>query len=312
MQRRFAWSALSRAGSSAARAARPSGDGWTALVFLTPWLLGILVFTGLPMLASLALSFTDYDLLSPPYWIGVENYTAMLEDPRYLHSLQVTLTYVVVSVPLSVALALVIAVALSSTSASANFYRGLFYLPSLLGGSVAIGVLWRQLFGSHGLIPELIGMLGGPAISWIGNPHLANWTIIILHVWQFGAPMVIFLAGVRQIPKDVVEATIIDGANPVQRFFRITLPLLSPLILFNLVMQTITAFQAFVPAHVISGGNGGPTDSTLFYTLYLYLEGFRNFHMGYAMAMAWVLLAIIGVFTALAFRAARFWIHYES
>jgi multiple sugar transport system permease protein len=287
-------------------------DTGPALVFLTPWLLGIVLLTALPMIASAVLSFTNYDLLSLPRFIGTGNYERLLHDPRYIKSLEVTTSYVLTSVPLSVALALIIAVSLSSTSRSVNLYRSIFYLPSLLGGSVAIGVLWRQLFGGQGLVNSVLGFFGIAGTSWIGDPRYALGTLVILHIWQFGAPMVIFLAGVRQIPKEITEATIIDGASPLQRFFTITLPLLSPLILFNLVMQTITAFQAFVPAYVVSDGSGGPIDSTLFYTLYLYLEGFRNFHMGYAMAMAWVLLIIIAVFTALAFWSSRFWVHYEN
>ncbi|OJX15892.1 MAG: ABC transporter permease [Devosia sp. 67-54] len=287
-------------------------DTVPALVMLTPWLLGVTLLTALPMVASLVLSFTNYDLLSLPRFIGTANYQRLLSDPRYIQSLEVTTTYVLVSVPLSVTVALLIAVSLSSTSRSANLYRGIYYLPSLLGGSVAIGVLWRQLFGGQGLLNSVLGLFGVAGTSWIGDPRYSLGTLIILHIWQFGAPMVIFLAGARQIPKETIEASIIDGANPVQRFFRLTLPLLSPLILFNLVMQTITAFQAFVPAYVVSDGSGGPIDSTLFYTLYLYIEGFRNFHMGYAMAMAWVLLVIIAVFTALAFWSSRFWVHYEN
>ncbi|HTN61046.1 MAG TPA: sugar ABC transporter permease [Devosia sp.] len=308
--RRF-WPALTN--PAPVRAASSASDWKAALVFLTPWLLGMVLLTALPMIGSAILSFTNYDLLSAPRWIGTANYQRLLtRDPRYLQSLEVTTVYVLVSVPLSVAVALIIAVSLSATTRTANFFRGVFYLPSLLGGSVAIGVLWRQLFGSTGLVNSVLAIFGIQGTSWIGDPRYALGTLILLHIWQFGAPMVIFLAGVRQIPKEVVEATIMDGANPVQRFFRITLPLLSPLILFNLVMQTITAFQAFVPAYVVSDGSGGPVDSTLFYTLYLYLEGFRNFRMGYAMAMAWILLLIIAAFTALAFWASRFWVHYES
>jgi len=304
--------ATMRMGAAIIDKPRRRRDTGAALVFLTPWLLGIVLLTALPMIASAVLSFTNYDLLSWPRFIGTANYQRLMADPRYLQSLEVTLTYVVTSVPLSVALALIIAVSLSSTDRSANLYRSVYYLPSLLGGSVAIGVLWRQLFGGQGLVNSLLATIGVSGTSWIGDPRYALWTLIILHIWQFGAPMVIFLAGVRQIPREIVEATIIDGANPLQRFFTITLPLLSPLILFNLVMQTITAFQAFVPAYVISDGTGGPIDSTLFYTLYLYIEGFRNFHMGYAMAMAWVLLVIIAIFTALAFWSSRFWVHYEN
>ncbi len=303
-------------GKAAARhgvAASRRGEARSAFVFLLPWLLGIVFLTALPMLASFVLSFSNYDLLSPPKWVGLANYERLFtRDARYLQSLEVTTVYVLVSVPLAVAVALIIAVTLSEQTRTANAFRSIYYLPSLLGGSVAIGVLWRQLFGSSGLVNMMLGGMGFQTTSWVGDPRYALGTLIILNVWQFGAPMVIFLAGVRQIPREIVDAAIIDGATPTQRFFRITLPLLSPLILFNLVMQTITAFQAFVPAYVVSDGSGGPVDSTLFYTLYLYLEGFRNFRMGYAMAMAWILLAIIAVFTAISFYASRFWVHYES
>jgi multiple sugar transport system permease protein len=294
------------------RAPKAHRDVGPALVFLAPWLLGIVLLTALPMLASAVLSFTSYDLLSWPRFVGTNNYQWLLSDQRYIQSLEVTTTYVLVSVPLSVAVALLVAVSLSSQNRSTDLYRSIFYLPSLLGGSVAIGVLWRQVFGGQGLANSLLGMVGIQGTSWIGDPRYALGTLILLHIWQFGAPMVIFLAGVRQIPKEINEAAVIDGCSPVQRFFRITLPLLSPLILFNLVMQTITAFQAFVPAYVVSDGSGGPVDSTLFYTLYLYIEGFRNFRMGYAMAMAWVLLVIIALFTALAFWSSRFWVHYDN
>lgn len=309
-----AWARFRRQGG-VANAPAPSqrGEGRTAFVFLLPWLLGVVFLTALPMIGSFVLSFSNYDLLSPPQWVGFANYERLLtRDSRYLQSLEVTTVYVLVSVPLAVAVALIIAVTLSEQTRSANTFRSIYYLPSLLGGSVAIGVLWRQIFGSSGLVNMGLGALGFQTTSWVGDPRYALWTLIILNIWQFGAPMVIFLAGVRQIPREVVDAAIMDGATPVQRFFRITLPLLSPLILFNLVMQTITAFQAFVPAYVVSDGSGGPVDSTLFYTLYLYLEGFRNFRMGYAMAMAWILLAIIALFTAISFYASRFWVHYES
>ena len=289
------------------------GEARAALVFLAPWLLGLIGLTAMPMLGSLLLSFTNYDILSSPDWVGLANYERLFgNDRRYLQALEVTTLYVLVSVPLDVAFALIVAVTLSGSTRVANFFRGVFYLPSLLGGSVAIGVLWRQIFGSDGILTHAFGMIGLQATSWVGSPKTAIWTLIILNVWQFGAPMVIFLAGIRQIPKDITQAAIMDGAGPVKRFLLITLPLLSPLILFNLVMQMIVAFQAFVPAYVISDGSGGPIDSTLFYTLYLYIEGFKNFHMGYAMAMAWVLLAIIAGFTALAFVTARRWVHYEA
>jgi multiple sugar transport system permease protein len=185
-------------------------------------------------------------------------------------------------------------------------YRGIFYLPSLLGGSVAIAILWRQVFGAEGLVNNLLGLEG----SWISRPSTVLSTLIVLAAWQFGSPMIIFLAGLKQIPQDLYDAAAVDGAGKVSTFLRITLPLLTPIIFFNLVLQMIGAFQAFTPAFIISGGTGGPSDSTLFYTLYLYKKGFEFLDMGYASAMAWVLLLIIAVFTAVAFYTSRYWVHY--
>ena len=192
-------------------------------------------------------------------------------------------------------------------------YRATFYLPSLLGASVAIAILWRQIFGSDGLINQLLHLtLGVKPPGWVTHPDYALWTLVVLAIWQFGSPMIIFLAGLRQIPQDLYEAASMDGAGPMRQFFRITLPLLAPVIFFNLVFQTIEGFKAFTPAFIVSGGIGGPVDSTLFYSLYLYIEAFGNFRMGYASALAWLLLVIIGVFTAIAFLTSRYWVYYED
>ena len=191
-----------------------------------------------------------------------------------------------------------------------GFYRSIYYLPSLLGGSVAVAIMWRQVFSYDGIINQVLLKFGISGPSWITSPDYAIYTLVALAVWQFGSPMVIFLAGLKQIPQDVYDAAEVDGATPVSKFFSITLPLLTPIIFFNFVMQTIGAFQAFTPAYIISGGTGGPADATLFYTLYLYEQAFTNFQMGYASAMAWVLVAIIGVVTAVSFLSARYWVHY--
>src|SRR5262249_43446804 len=189
-------------------------------------------------------------------------------------------------------------------------YRALFYLPSLLGASVAIAVLWRQLFAGNGLLNHFLALFGIKGPSWISNPDYSLYTLVALSIWQFGSPMVIFLAGLRQIPKDVYEAARIDGANRRQQFLSVTLPLLTPVLFFNFVVQTIDAFKAFTPAFIISGGTGGPIDSTLFYTLYLYQEAFAFFRMGYAAALAWILVIIIAAFTAFSFLTSRYWVHY--
>lgn len=286
------------------------GDGKAALVFLAPWFAGLLVITAGPLLASLYLSFTDYDLLSDANWIGLSNYQEMLEDSRLHNSLRVTFTYVGVSVPLQLVLALGLAVVLNRGLRGLAIYRSVFYLPSLLGGSVAIAILWRQIFGDSGLVNQVLAIFGIEGNAWVSDPDYALGTLIILNVWTFGAPMVIFLAGLRQIPAMYYEAASIDGAGVWRRFFSITIPMLTPIIFFNLVLQVIGAFQAFTQAFVVSGGTGGPSDSTNFFTLYLYNQGFTSFNMGYASAMAWVLLLIIGVITAINFFASKYWVFY--
>lgn len=287
---------------------------WAAYLFLAPWLIGFLGFTLGPMLASLYLSFTRFDLLTPPQWIGLGNYTRMFTtDDRFRQAVIVTFTYLVLEVPLKLVFALGVAMLLNKGMTGVTFYRALFYVPSLLGGSVAIAVLWRQLFEGNGAVNQILfALFGVRGPAWIADPDTSLYTLVILAVWQFGSPMIIFLAGLRQIPKDLYEAASIDGASPARQFRRITLPLLAPVIFFNLVLQVIEGFKAFTPAFIVSGGTGGPIDSTLFYTLYLYQEAFAYFRMGYASALAWVLLAMIGVCTAISFLTSRYWVHYED
>jgi multiple sugar transport system permease protein len=237
----------------------------------------------------------------------------MRVDPYYLKSLSVTFTYVFVSVPLKLIFALGIAVLLNQKLRGLSFYRAVYYIPTLLGGSVAIAVLWRKLFEKNGLINDLLGSLGFTNLpGWITNPNYALGTLILLSVWQFGSSMIIFLAGLKQIPEEYYEAASVDGANRVQQFISITIPLLSPVILFTLVLQLIGAFQVFTQAYIIGGGTGGVLNSTLFYTLNLYIQGWTYHEMGYASAMAWVLLLIIGVFTAIIFKSSNWWVSYGT
>ncbi len=287
-------------------------DNLAAYLFLTPWLIGLFVITVGPMIASLYLAFTDYNLIQPPEWIGLENFSRMLSDERLHNSLRVTFTYVLVSVPLQLALALLLAVVLDRGVRGMAFYRSIFYLPSLLGSSVAIAILWKQVFGTEGLLNQLLAQVGIEGKGWISDPSTALGTLVALNVWTFGAPMVIFLAGLRQIPAMYYEAAAVDGAGAWRRFRTITMPLLTPIIFFNLVLQIIHAFQSFTQAFVVSGGTGGPSDSTMFYTLYLYDRGFGNFDMGYASAMAWFLLVIIAVLTAANFVASKYWVFYDD
>jgi len=290
-----------------------SRDNKAGYLFLLPWLIGLVVITIGPMVASLYLSFTNYSLIQAPKWSGLDNYVRMLSDTRLHNSLKVTFIYVFVSVPLQLILALAIALLLDKGMRGLSFYRSVFYLPSMLGSSVAIAVLWRQMFGTEGLVNQILRLLGFNATTgWISDPKYALSSIILLHVWTFGSPMVIFLAGLRQIPGMYYEAAAVDGATRWTRFAKITLPLLSPIIFFNLVLQIIGAFQSFTQAFVVSNGTGGPSDSTMFYTLYLYQRGFGQFQMGYASAMAWLLVVIVGVFTAINFFASKYWVFYDD
>lgn len=282
-------------------------------LFLAPWLVGFFVITLGPMLYSLYLSFTNFSLLGDPSWVGLDNYIKLFtNDPKYLDSVRVTLVYVFVSVPLQLAFALALALLLNRGLRGLPIYRSVYYLPSLIGASVAVAVLWRQMFGRGGLINQILEVFGIQGQSWIGNPDTALGTLIILNVWTFGSPMVIFLAALRQIPGYLYEAAAVDGINRRQAFVHITLPMLTPVVLFNLILQLIGAFQAFTPAFVVSGGTGGPVNSTLFYTLYLYQKGFANFQMGYASAMAWVLFIGIALVTAINFWFSKYWVHYDD
>jgi multiple sugar transport system permease protein len=293
-------------------AAKEAGrDNKAGYLFLLPWLIGLVVIVAGPMFASLYLSFTNYSLIQAPDFIGLDNYVRMFNDPRLHKSLAVTFTYVIVGVPLQLIVALAIAMLLNEGMKGLAIYRSIFYLPSMLGASVAIAVLWRQMFESDGLVNQVLRLFGFQATtSWIGDPQWALWTIILLHVWTFGSPMVIFLAGLRQIPGMYYEAASVDGASRWAQFRKITLPLLSPIIFFNLVLQVINAFQSFTQAYVVSNGTGGPADETLFYTLYLYQRGFVQFQMGYASAMAWLLVVIIAAFTAINFYFSKLWVFY--
>lgn len=295
-----------------ALSARQRRDNWAGYVFIAPWLLGFLAFTLLPILASLYLAFTDYHLTAAPNWIGLENFERMFfRDPRYWKSVRATFFYVFTAVPLRLVFALAVAMLLNNHRRLISTYRAAYYAPSIIGGSVAVAIMWRQLFASDGAVNAILGFLGIPAnTAWIGRPETAIWTLILLAAWQFGSPMLIFLAGLRQIPDTLYEAAAIDGAGAWAKFRNVTIPMLSPVIFFNLVMQMISGFLVFTQALVIT--NGGPLDTTLFYALYLYQRAFGTFQMGYGTAMAWVLLVIIAVFTALVFRFSSYWVFYED
>ena len=288
-------------------------DKIAPLVFLAPWSVGFLILTLLPMAMSLYFSFTNYNLLTPPKFIGLSNYVKMFTtDLHFMNALKVTFIYVLVSVPLQLMVSLALAIVLNKGVPGLSFFRACFYVPSLLGGSVAISILWRQIFGMQGLLNQMLQALGvDSTISWVANPNTAVWTLIILRVWQFGSPMIIFLAAIKQIPSELVEAAAIDGANRRQQIFKIMIPYISPIILFNLIMQIISAFKVFTESYIISGGNGGVLDSLLFYTLHIYNEGFGKMRMGYASALAWFLVLLMGIVTGVIFAVSKKFVHYE-
>jgi multiple sugar transport system permease protein len=295
------------------QAALEKKENAAGYLFLLPWFLGVLIFMIGPVLASIYLSFTNYNLIGIPKWIGLQNYLAMFRDPQWWDSVRVTLIYVVFSVPLKLAFALLIALMLKQGLRGLGIFRAVYYVPSLLGSSVAIALLWKTVFDSDGIVNQALNLVGIHATtSWISTPSTALYTLVILAVWQFGSPMLIFLAGLKQIPQEYYEAAATDGAGALRKFFSITVPLITPLIFFNLILQMVGAFQAFTPAYIVSGGTGGPLDSTLFYTLYVYQQGFGYLQMGYASAMSWLLLVIIAIFTTIAFLTSRYWVFYQD
>lgn len=281
--------------------------------FLVPWLIGFFGLTVGPMLYSLYLSFTNYNIFSPPKWIGFDNYIRMFtSDPAFIQSAQITLIYVVVGTPITLIAALLVAMLLNYRDKGAGFFRSSFYAPSLIGGSVSVAIVWRAMFSTDGPVDNTLNVFGIDLGGWIGNPALVLPAMIILSIWQFGATMVIFLAGLKQIPKELYEAAEMDGANAFHRFRAVTVPMLSPVIFFNLLLGLIGAFQVFASAYIISNGSGGPAGMTNFITLYLYKRGFSDGQMGYAAAIAWVLLIVVAIIAFILFRTQRSWVHYSG
>ncbi|OXM83310.1 carbohydrate ABC transporter permease [Paenibacillus rigui] len=280
-------------------------------LFLSPWLLGFLLLTLGPISMSFYYSFTDYSLLDVPHWVGLQNYQYILgEDDTFRDSIKVTLWFVLFSVPLKLISALLVAMLLNKKIKGISFYRTMIYFPSLIGTSIAVSILWKNIFSKDGFINQALAMVGIEGTAWIANPDTALGTLVLLVAWQFGSAMIIFLAGLKQISPDLYEASSVDGAGKVRQFFSITLPMLSPIILFNFVQQTINSFQMFTQAFIVT--NGGPVNSTYVYVMYLYERAFSKFQMGYASALAWILLVIIAVVTAIIFATSRYWVFYET
>jgi oligogalacturonide transport system permease protein len=279
------------------------------LLYILPWFVGFLSLQMVPLINSFRYAFTNFQLIGNYRFVGLDNFIQIFtNDEVFLQSLKVTFIYIFMAVPGKLSFALFIAVILNQKRRGINTFRTLYYLPSIFGGSVAISALWKFLFMKDGVVNRIIGIAYIPAQDWLGSPKWALFTISLVTVWEFGSSMVLFLAGLKQIPETLYEAARIDGAGRVRIFFRVTLPLLTPILFFNLIMQMINAFQQFTNAFVIT--QGGPLKSTYLYGMMLYEQGFRFFKMGYASALSWILFAIIFVFTSLTFRSSSSWVHY--
>lgn len=280
------------------------------LLYVTPWFVGFLLFMLYPFVASLYLSFTKFNLISSPKWVGVANYLKLFHDPIFKKSITVLFEYVVLEVPLKIVFSLLIAVILNMKIKGINFFRTTYYIPSILGSNVAIAVLWKFIFQSNGLANQVLAIFGVQPVGWFGEQFPALITIALLRVWEFGSTMVIFLAGLQSVPGELYEAASVDGCTKIRQFFKITIPLLSPTIFYNVVMQLIMAFQEFNGPYLIT--NGGPQRGTYLLSMYIYDQTFKSYKMGYAAAMSWVLFVIILIFTALVFRYSKYWVFYND
>lgn len=300
-----------KAGRAVRKRVKTGATHLAGYVFISPWLIGFLLLTLWPIAQSLYLSFTDYSLLEDPVWTGTSNYVNIFtNDSTFTKSLGVTFTFVLFSVPLKLLFSLLVAMALNQKLRGMNLYRTAIYFPSLIGGSIAVAALWRNMFGLDGYINQVLAWFGIQGAGWITNPDTSLGTLILLNTWQFGSTMVIFLAGLKQIPQELYESAAVDGANKFRRFLSITLPMLSPVMFFNLILGVIGSFQTFTSAFIIT--KGGPVNSTYVYALFLYEKAFKHYQMGYASALAWILLAIVGLLTLINFAASRYWVFYES
>jgi multiple sugar transport system permease protein len=284
-----------------------------AYLLIGPWIVGFLWFTLLPTLASLYFSFTDltYTISKWPNFIGLTNYINMfVKDIRFWHSLKVTLTYAIFAIPLGLVFGLLLALLLNAKVPGLSIWRTLYYTPSVVSG-VAVAVLWLYLFyPPYGLINWLLSLIHIAGPSWLASPDWALPALIIMSLWSVGGGMIIYLAGLQGIPTAFYEAAEIDGANSVQSFFNITLPLITPVLFYNLVIGIIGTFQIFTSVYVMTAG--GPAEATLFYNLYLYNNAFKYHQMGYASALAWVLFLIVLILTLLVFRSSSTWVYYEG
>ncbi len=286
-------------------------------VFISPWIIGFIVFTLGPMIASLVLSLTRYNITDAPVFIGLENYIKLFTgDPRFWHSLGITVKFALVAIPLNLVFGFVLALLLNQNVPGVPFWRTVYYLPSVIAG-VAVAILWSLIFNPrYGILNWLLSLVGIDGPGWLASPDWAIPALIIMSLWSVGGGMIIYLSGLQSIPTTLYEAAELDGANSWQKLLNITIPLMSPVIFYNLVIGIIGTFQYFTEVYVITAtadtGLGGPLESTLFYNVYLYSNAFRYLNMGYASALAWVLFIIVLILTLLVFRSSALWVYYEG
>jgi len=283
-----------------------------AYAFIAPWTVGFLIFTIGPMLASLFFSFTDYNIIDSPRWIGMTNYVNLFHDDLFWHALGVTFKFAVIALPLGMVFSYTIAVLLNSKIKGINIWRTLYFLPSVIAG-VAVALLWGRIFDpKFGILNPFLEKFGIQGPGWLSAPQWAITALVIMSLWGGGGNVIIYLAGLQGVPTDLYDAAKVDGATGWQRFRYVTLPMTTPVIFYNLVLGLIGTFQYFTEVYVLTNGAGGPARSTLFYNLYLYQNAFKYFHMGYASTMAWVLFIIVLVLTLLIFRSSELWVYYEG
>ncbi len=299
-----AWSELSR---------ERRKEAISGYLFISPWLIGFIVFFVGPIIASFILSFTQWNIVGAPTWVGLENYRDILtSDARFQKAVQVTLTYAIFYLPLEVLCGIGLALLMNQKLRGIGVFRTLYYMPYVVP-AVAASLVWVwMLNGRYGVVNTVLNGIGLQGPNWLENPATILPSLIMIALWGVGGSSIIYLAGLQNIPEVMYEAATVDGANRVQRFFRITLPLLSPTIFFQLVLGLIGVFQTFTPAFIASGANGGPLQSGLFYMLYVYNRGFVTLRMGYASALAWILTAFILIVTVLVLRSSRYWVYYET
>lgn len=280
------------------------------LVYILPWILGVLIFQTYPFISSFIYSFSKYNIATFQ-WIGLENYKRLFTiDQDIINCIKVTFGYVFITVPGKLVIAMIVALILNQKLKAINLVRTIYYIPSLMGGSIAVAILWKLMFMSDGAINSLLGMIGIQGPNWLGNPTTALPTICLLEIWQFGSSMVLLLAALKQVPKELYEAAGVDGAGKWRTYWAITFPSITPILFFNLIMQTIQAFQNFTSAFVIT--NGGPNKATYVLGMKLYTEAFSNFKMGYASAVSWVMFVLIMIMTVILFGTSKFWVHYDD